>query len=393
MTSARIRSISAIGLGLLLGLATALAQESAKKSLPAFQGAEGFGATAVGGRGGKVIEVTNLEDKGPGSLREAVETKGPRIVVFKVAGTIALQTPLQITEPFLTIDGSSAPAGGIALRNHALEIVEGAHDIVIRYLRVRPGLGGHSESDGILLHGGERGPIRNVILDHCSVTWAVDENMDTWGGVEDCTIQWCILAEGSTTGHHKGNHSMGLLCGPRDKTQRLSIHHCLFAHNNQRNPRFQGGLYEFVNNVVYNWGAIAGGLTEAPRANFIGNFYKWGPSTKRDGIEIEMDGPAPLYLEGNIGPHRLDGTKDDWAITRTKGKPADQSLRCNRPWPPAPVPITVQKAGEAFESVLGGAGATLPRRDAVDRRIVEEVRTGTGGLGIRGDYPNLNAER
>ena len=393
MTSATIRSISAIGLVLLFGLATAPAQESAKKSSPAFQGAEGFGATAVGGSGGKVIEVRNLNDKGPGSLRDAVEAKGPRIVAFKVAGTIALDKPLQIAEPFLTIDGSSAPAGGIALKNHAVELRDGVHDVIIRYLRVRPGLGGGGEPDGVLLAGGVRGPVRNVIIDHCSVTWAVDENMDTWGGVEDCTIQWCLLAEGSTTGHHKGNHSMGLLCGPRDKTQRLSIHPCLFAHNNQRNPRFQGGLYEFVNNVVYNWGAIAGGLSQSPSANFIGNFYKWGPSSKRTAFEIEMDGPAPLYLEGNVGPHRPDARTGEWAIARTKGKPADPSLRRDKPWPPAPIPIAAQKAGDALESVLDGAGATLPRRDAVDRRIVEEVRAGTGALGIRGDYPDLNAER
>jgi pectate lyase len=409
MTAIRFYSILSLVLGTTLVSTSLVSGQTVRRQMPAFPGAEGFGAMTPGGRGGKVLAVTNLNDKGPGSLREAVEAKGPRIIVFRVAGTIALNKPLQITEPYLTIAGQSAPGGGICLKNHALQIRDGAHDVVIRHLRVRPGLGGGDEPDGIVLSGEKGRPIRNVVLDHCSATWAVDENMDTWGGVEDCTIQWCIIAEGSMTGHHKGVHSMGLLCGPKDKTQRLSVHHNLFAHNNQRNPRFQGGLYEFVNNAVYNWGVTAGGLTEAPKANFIANFYKRGPSTKRDGIEIEVDGPAPLYLEGNIGPHRGMGilpmsehgqdaratkegatTADEWVITRTKGKPADQSLRRDKPWPPAPIPITVQKAADVLESILNGAGATLPQRDAVDRRIVNEVREGTGGLGIRSDYPVLD---
>jgi len=390
MTGIRLHSILPFLLGIVFALTTLAGGQTVRRQIPAFPGAEGFGAMTPGGRGGKVLAVTNLNDKGPGSLRAAVEARGPRIVVFRVAGTIALQKPLRITEPYLTIAGQSAPGGGIALKNNALEITDATHDVVIRYLRVRPGLGGGGEPDGILVHGGERGPARNVILDHCSVTWAIDENMDTWGGVEDCTIQWCILAEGSMEGHHKGVHSMGLLCGPRDKTQRLSIHHNLFAHNNQRNPRLQGGRYEFVNNVVYDWGSIAGGLTSAPRANFIGNFYRSGPSSRRNGFEIETDGPCPLYLEGNIGPHRPDAILDDWAIVRTKGKPADQSARRDKPWPPAPVPVTVEKAADALERVLNEAGATLPKRDAVDARIIGEVRSGTGGLGIRSDYPVLD---
>lgn len=357
--------------------------------VPAFPGAEGFGASTPGGRGGKVLLVANLNDSGPGSMRAAVETRGPRIVVFRVAGTIDLRSPLRITEPYLTIAGQSAPGDGIALRNYGIVLADGVHDVIIRHLRVRPGLGGNGEPDGIGLYAGGKGPIRNVIIDHCSISWAVDENIGM-GGVEDVTIQWCIIAEGSMKGHHKGPHSMGLLCGGKDRCRRVSIHHNLFAHNNQRNPRFQGGRFEFVNNVVYNWGQIAGHLTWAPRANFIGNFYRPGPSSRRDRYAIETDGPCPLYVAGNISPRRPDGRGDEWAIVGAWGKPADRSARRLRPWPPAPIPITVHSAEEAYRLVLEGAGATLPRRDPVDRRVVDEVRRGTGGLGIRSDYPPLD---
>jgi pectate lyase len=400
----RSRILPAI-LGFAAVLATAAwSGEPSGPSFPAFLGAEGFGAATPGGRGGKVLIVANLDDHGPGSLRAAVEESGARTVVFEVSGTIALERPLRIERPFLTIAGQTAPGGGIALKNHGIVLTDGVQDVVIRHIRVRPGPG--AVSDGILLAGKEGAPVRRVILDHCSATWAMDENMDTWGGVEDCTIQWCILAEGLMEGHPKGKgHGMGLLCGPRDKTQRLSIHHNLFAHNNQRNPRFQGGSYEFVNNAIYDWGGIAGQLTFAPRANFIGNFYKPGPSSNKRAFEIAVDGPTPLYVEGNIGPHRrppAEGVQganpypfseyksDEWAIVGQDGKAADASLRRNEPHPPAPIPITIEPVAQAFERVLADCGATRPTRDGVDRRIVTEVRAGTGALGMHGPYPILD---
>jgi pectate lyase len=356
----------------------------------AFPGAEGFGAATAGGRRGRVIAVTNLDDSGAGSLRAAIEAKGPRIVVFHVAGTIALQSPLVASEPWLTVAGQTAPGGGIALKDHAFILGEGMHDAVIRHLRVRPGLGGGDEPDGIGLYGGDRGPVRNVVVDHCSISWAVDENIGMGGGCEDISIQWCIVAEGSMEGHHKGPHSMGILCGGENQCQRVSIHHNLFAHNNQRNPRIQGGRVDFINNVVYNWGGIAGQFTWAPHTNFIGNFYKPGPSSNRARHAIETDGAFPLYVAGNIGLRRPEGKGDEWAIVGNWDKPADRSNRRAEPWPGAAIPVTIDSAEDAYEQVLDRAGATLPERDGVDRRIVNEVRTGEGGLGIRGAYPNLD---
>lgn len=344
-------------------------------ALPAFPGAEGFGADTVGGRGGKVLEVTNLNDSGPGSLRAACEQKGPRVVVFRVGGVIRLRRSLEIAEPFLTIAGQTAPGGGILIRDAGIYVR--THDVVIRHLRVRVGPSEAESSgalDGILIKA--RGPdaVFNVVVDHCSFSWAVDENGDLYGPVRDVTLQWCIFAEGlRRSTHEKGSHSMGLLLG---KNISRTVHHCLLAHNNSRNPRIGGGILDFVNNTIYNWGSAACWPSESPSVNFVGNYYKPGPSTKLQRAQIVGTDVGRIYVEGNITPHRPNDAVSEWAIV--DGRISERLHRARSRFDSPSV--TTQPALRAYRLVLAQAGATRPKRDAVDRRIIHEVMTRGGRI-------------
>jgi hypothetical protein len=214
---------------------------------PAFPGAEGFGKYSLGGRGGRVIEVTNLNDSGPGSLRAAVMAKGPRTVVFRVSGTIALQSELKVREPYLTIAGQTAPGDGICVKGYQFNF-DTSH-LIIRYLRFRPGDEQGKEQDGF---GGQGD---HIIIDHCSVSWGVDETFSINKGA-NLTVQWCMVTESLWHSlHKKGNHGYGGLWGGPGG----SWHHNLLAHHTSRNPRASGnaesGLMDFRNNVIYNWGS------------------------------------------------------------------------------------------------------------------------------------------
>ena len=363
-------------------------------ALPAFPGAEGFGAQTPGGRGGKVYFVETLDDRIPapaGSLRAAVEATGPRIVVFRTSGTILLQAPLKITNPFITIAGRTAPGDGIALRlnhtdgNAAIEIR--AHDVVLRYLRVRPGPAG--EVDGIWLTDGAS----NVVIDHCSVSWAVDENLTLYGSndftddgllmrIRDITIQWSILSEALYDSvHSKGPHSMGLMLGKGSGN--LSVHHNLLAHNNRRNPHIKtsggtGGVVDFVSNVIYNFGDAAGEVTDdygKVQINYVGNFLKEGTDSGSScGLAFDHDGEEGgfgVFVQGNVRQQR-NGTRGDAPICVLRSG----DVVPNRYTAP---PITAASAEEAFNQVLAGAGATLPKRDPVDQRVITSAgnRSGT----------------
>lgn len=362
-------------------------------SAPAFPGAEGFGANSVGGRGGRVIEVTNLNDSGPGSLRAAIEAEEPRIVVFRTGGTIELQSSLDVRNPFITIAGQTAPGGGIALKNHPSN--EGTplrvftHDVVIRYIRSRPGAATQETCclDGIEILGNSA---YNVIIDHCSASWSTDETMSTWYDPHDITIQWSIISEALfNSTHEKGPHSAGLMLGS-DGSYNISIHHNLFAHNSERNPRIKtSGLVDFVNNVVYNYGVLAGYLSNDYShlpANFVGNFFKMG-SDSTSTHEIELSPPGSftfsLYVSGNIGPHRPSDDLEDWLVVAPEDREWVVPARHVAP------PVTTTSAFEAYDQILVNAGATIGldsqgnsywRRDAVDERIVNDVRNGTGGI-------------
>ncbi len=343
----------------------------------AFVGAEGFGAFTPGGRGGKIIEVTNLNDSGPGSLRAAVETKGPRIVEFRVGGVIPLKSTLRIEEPFITIDGQRAPGAGILLRNHGIEIR--THDVVLRYLRVRVGdddvhldaprardayYGGAGEHALYFIEGS-----KNCIADHLSLSWSTTKILSINHLCDLITVQWCILSEGLNF----ADHGLGAIIGQG----RVTWHHNLFAHNQSRNPRFASLVdADFRNNVIYDWGDLAG-YGEFDRVNYVGNYLKPGPSTRKDqrlfhdGVDIVM--PKTLFVTNNILEGNARVNQDNWLAIGY-----DRDIESPAPFP-AP-PVATDPPQTAFERVLKEAGATLPKRDAVDERIVREVRDGTGHI-------------
>ncbi|WP_417738933.1 hypothetical protein [Rosistilla oblonga] len=361
--------------------------------LKAFPNAEGFGAETAGGRGGRVIVVDNLNDSGPGSLREAVESNGPRFVVFSVAGTIELETSLRISNPQITIAGHSAPGGGIALKNSSSNagpsIVVKASDVIIRYLRVRPGLAAPSTSvDAISILGG-----KNIVIANNSFSWAVDENVNLWFDATDVTIQHNIISEGIWDGNHtqRGLHSKGLLSG--QKNVRVSVHHNLFAHNDDRNPLLTGlGKNEVVNNIIYNYyqAGIIFSIGRGFKANMIGNVFLPGKQHRAHRYPIVVGGQLvdnAIYVKDNLSPRRSKGTEDDWLNVgfngiigdeEYNGSLLDQAVRSKTPFPMSTIPVIPEPAATLVERLLPTVGATLPKRDAVDIRIVDDVRNGTG---------------
>ena len=211
----------------------------------AFPGAEGYGKYTAGGRGGKVYEVTNLNDFGKGSLRAAVEAEGSRTVVFRVSGTIDLKSNLTIRNPYITIAGQTAPGDGICIKRYPLSI--GADEVIIRYIRVRLGDESGVDADAISSRYN-----KNLIIDHVSASWSVDETMSIYHN-ENVTVQWCLIAESLYQSNHiKGHHGFGGIWGSNYST----YHHNLLAHHSSRNPRFASGCgnTDYRNNVLYNWG-------------------------------------------------------------------------------------------------------------------------------------------
>lgn len=350
-------------------------------SLPAFPGAEGFGAETVGGRGGRIIEVTNLNDSGAGSLRAALIASGPRIVVFRVAGTIEIRSKISVTQPFLTVAGQTAPGDGITIKNHPsngkMPLVINTHDVVLRYLRIRPG---PSSSDDGNLDATDLGHAYNVVVDHCSFSWATDE-VFTSGGAHDFTIQWSIIAEGlGNATHPDGFHSKGMHFR-EGNSNNITAHHNLLAHNYDRNPNVNSsGTVQLVNNVFYNasrWTEVKDKFGE-PKVNVVGNYYKLGPSSSSKGYEVfyyNSTGRQPrVYVKGNIGFHRTADNLPENLIVKDDSR----WMIVNTPFQ-AP-PVTTTSAVEAFDSVLAHVGASLPVRDPQDAGVVSDVRNGTGTL-------------
>lgn len=376
-------------------------------AIPAFPGAQGGGMYSFGGRGGRVMVVTNLDDSGPGSFREALEAGGPRIVVFNVAGIINLESKIVVRAPYLTIHGGSAPGDGVCIAGDTVEI--DTHDVVIRHMRFRRGATWVGDRNDSL--GGN--PIGNIMLDHVSASWGLDENLSMYrhmylppGGQQEVklptvniTIQHSIFSEGLDT----YNHAFGSTLGGYNST----FHHNLWACNTGRNPSV-GMSYDFtfVNNVLYNWRhrTVDGG-DHRSFYTLINNYYKPGPVTPAgEPIAHRILKPearrSPYYLldfgkayvAGNVVEGNQRVTRDNWdGGVQVDIPPPPKSLpkgvrvlspeevlaevKSQRPYPHAY--IEIQSAEEAYASVLENAGATLPRRDAVDERIVEMVRTGT----------------
>lgn len=349
--------------------------------LPAFPGAEGFGAGARGGRGGVVMRVTSLEDGGPGSLRVAVESSGPRIVVFDVSGTITLRSKLKIANPYITVAGQSAPGGGIGIRTDASydgpAISIDTNDVVLRHLRIRPGPSRQRsvDVDALVIAGGY-----NIIVDHCSLSWGTDEVLSTFGNPRDITVQWSILSEGlHDSTHEEGPHSRGVLLG--GTASNISFHHNLIAHHLRRMPRVSEiQLADVVNNVLYNWGdeaLLTQGVERRTTINIVGNYAVAGSNTFPNRLWMVKHGygNASIFLSGNIGPTRpSDALPEAEAL-----HPDDHRFRTFFRHP-APLIATTTSAGEALKRVIAFSGATLPVRDSVDQRVTNDVTNLTGGI-------------
>jgi hypothetical protein len=362
--------------------------------IPAFPGAEGGGKYTFGGRGGKVYVINTLADSGPGSLRDACEKGGARIIVFNVAGIIHLKSPIIVRAPYITIEGQTAPGDGVCIAGESFWV--NTHDVIIRYMRFRRGETNVGRRDDAL--GGN--PVGNIIVDHCSTSWGLDENFSMYRhmfdpgdgskeeklGTVNITIQNCIYSEALDY----WNHAFGSTTGGENSTMLRN----LWADNTGRNPSIGwNGVYNFINNVVFNWHhrSMDGG-DYTSNFNIINNYFKPGPVTPKDqpvGHRIikPESGRSKLkekwfgraYVVGNIMEGYPKVTANNWdggvqVEELPDAGPYKDYMYSATPFPMAPV--TIMPAKEAFKFVVANAGATLPRRDPVDVRITEQVRTG-----------------
>jgi len=377
--------------------------------LPAFAGAEGFGRNATGWRGGRVIKVTTLEDHGPGSLRACAEGDRPRVCIFEVAGTIAVDSTIAVGSN-VYLAGQSAPGEGVQLRlgysPHRPLMVHTASDVVIRHLRLRPGPPRipSSNVDGIGIFDSH-----DVILDHLSVQYATDELIDVGtlrGTTFDITIQDSLLAWGLDRANHpRRRHSKGaLICAmnSRGECGRITLLRNLFAHNRDRNPDVKGtsiGPVEIVNNVFYDPISQFGEFYDLYgdlRINYIGNTTLSGPSTRRTrtpyAFDIDDFSPAydvRVYVRDNVNAHRREPSEPDELV-------APPEVRAwLAPEPFLPLTVAALPADAAREFVLANAGATRPARDGLDRRAVEDVINRTGRVvddpAEAGGWPRLSS--
>ena len=354
----------------------------------AFPGAEGFGKYTSGGRNGRVIYVTNLNNDGEGSFRDACMQQGARNILFKVSGTIFLKETLWIKNGDLTIAGQTAPGDGICIAGADVSIK--ADNVIVRFVRFRMGDFNKIEGDAF---GGLRN--KDCIIDHCSMSWSTDECASFYGN-HNFTLQWCIVSESlAKSVHFKGAHGFGGIWGGINAT----FHHNLLAHHSSRNPRF-GNLVEshsmdFRNNVVYNWGFNSAYGGEGSEQNYVANYYKPGPAT-RENVRHRLlqvtknttQNYGTFYVAGNVMEGDKKVTKDNWkGIVLSSGETdkddhADQTLllksKAEKPFAYEPIPV--QSAKKAYKEVLQKAGASL-KRDQVDSRVINEVRTGTAKYG------------
>ncbi len=377
--------------------------------LTAFPGAEGAGKWTVGGRGGRVIPVTNLKDSGSGSLRAAVEASGRRTVVFRVGGTIFLKSPLRVREPYLTLAGQTAPGEGITVAGHEFRIEAG--QVIVRYLRFRPGDVARKDVDAVSVVKG-----RNIILDHLSASWGVDETLSIGADAREVTVQWCLISESLHDSVHSYGepHGKGSLLRGRNGA-RMSFYHNLYAHHADRVPMLQGldpaardplGIWlDFRNNVIYDWGSVeesweAAGANRndkaAARSNFVNNAYLSGPGTARGVLPIpqfpyyayrywafeELSTHARAHWAGNTFDGQLwknasNQPDPTWMVSVPREVASVYFLAQPVPFENAELPTV--SANEAVLAVLAGVGASRVS-DPVDLRVLNQVLTRTGGL-------------
>lgn len=376
--------------------------------LPAFPGAEGGGMYTTGGRGGRVLFVTKLDDDGSeGTLRWALSQKYPRTILFRVSGVIRLTKRLSITSGDVTVAGQSAPGDGICIAGFGVAVK--ADNVILRYLRFRMGdeMGDRARDEDAL--GGRY--CRNVLIDHCSISWSTDECASFYAN-EYFTMQWCILSESLRCSlHAKGRHGYGGIWGGRE----ASFHHNLLASHDSRNPRFDHpmlylpnvsledfrGVVDFRNNVIYNWGSNNTYGGEGGCFNMISNYYKPGPATSSKSTaafitaygrtpdlhnkeeQVYYESPYPtLYMAGNVMEGTPSINRSNYEGVRYAATGGERGELLD-----APMPIlglteghtTTHDAREALSLVLAWAGASHVR-DAVDRRVVEDVRKGRASV-------------
>jgi pectate lyase len=369
----------------------------------AFPGAEGFGKYAIGGRGGKTLVVSNLNDDGPGSFRQAAQQKSKRIIVFAVAGTIHLESPLQI-EGNVTIAGQSAPGDGICIADHPVRLK--GDQIILRYIRFRMGDKYQSQKGMVDGSGGDdalSGSKNNqLIIDHCSMSWSTDEVMSVYGG-DSTTLQWNMIAEPLNYSYHFEtgdkdweNHGYGGIWGGAH----LSAHHNLFAHCISRNPRFNGArlgakeeLVDFQNNVVYNWQnkAIYGG--EFGKYNIVNNYFKPGPSTKPSAANNFLDPSktdvlpyGQYFVVGNMIEGNKMVNRDNMVGVTAMPAPGVYIKQ-----PHGVIDLPKEDAEMAYQSIIKNVGASF-QRDDMDERIISEMLNGKGKIiDVQGGFPHGTA--
>jgi pectate lyase len=348
----------------------------------AFPGAEGCGRFATGGRGGNVVFVTNLNDSGMGSLREALNNYNePRTIIFSVNGNIFLKSIIEVRSGNFTLAGQSSPGQGICVAGAGLDIE--ADNVIIRYMRFRPGDIDSIETDALTMKRSH-----NVIIDHCSMSWNTDETCSCYDNT-NFTLQWCMVSESlNNSVHHKGEHGYGGIWGGKNAT----FHHNLLAHHNSRNPRLNGSRYhkqpelekaEIVNNVVYNWGmkCIYGG--EQGTYSIIGNYFKPGPANSISSSKRILDPWKPFsyyYFNSNfVAGNDLLTNNNKLAIDETN--PLPEEFMINQPLNLSNLKVSTPQV--AFAEVLEKAGASI-YRDTIDKRVIDEVKNGTFTFGDKG---------
>jgi pectate lyase len=361
----------------VLVLSCCIGEGYAQERPLAFPGAEGFGKYTTGGRGGKVLVVSNLNDDGEGSLRKAIRSKQTRTIIFSVSGTIELKSPLDINYGDLTIAGQSAPGDGICLRDYTVNI--NADNVIIRFLRFR--LGDETGQEGDAFSGNKAKS--DIIIDHCSMSWATDECASFYRN-KNFTLQWCIMSESlNNSVHTKGEHGYGGIWGGENAT----FHHNLIASHNSRLPRFSGSsttpngpneLVDFRNNVIYNWMHNNSYGGEKGKYNIVNNYYKPGPATdkSRNGKFLNPSSPyGKFFVEGNIihdQPSIFKNNKSGVLANRLDSVFASNPFEVGT--------IVTHSAEKACELVLKNAGASF-KRDEVDARIISETRKGESRSG------------
>jgi len=375
---------------------------SAEAVVPAFPGADGAGKYAKGGRGGNVVEVTNLDDSGTGSLRWALDNTAnppPKIIVFRVSGTIELQSTLNVAAPYITIAGQTAPGDGITLKNFPLNIL--SPETIVRFIRVRMGerKGTYGNRDNDCMHIEARG--KNIIVDHCSFSWGIDETVSPQSlipineylpNMDNLTVQWCILSNPlNKSVHTEGEHGKATL-GYGCYKSRWSFHHNIYAHSMDRNPWIagqkdytidpNGAWFDFRNNVVYNWGysppsfsRVANAVTQV---NFISNYYKSGVNSESSTYAYQA---RDIHGKGYFSDNRMNGVApaNPWDLVEFVGFTPEQITAYKQS---SPINVGEMSSTDssltAYAKVLADAGCTVPYRDSVDARVVHEIDTGTG---------------